>query len=42
MFEFPNWAAKFFADALMMEMADTAVPPVASRPDVRHEVAAHG
>ena len=42
MFEFPNWAAKFFADALMMEMADTAIPPVASRPDVRHEVAAHG
>ena len=24
MFEFPNWAAKFFADALMMEMADIA------------------
>ena len=28
MFEFPNWAAKFFADALMMDLADTAVPPV--------------
>ena len=42
MFEFPNWAAKFFADALMMEMADTAIPPVAWRPDVRREVAAHG
>jgi hypothetical protein len=27
-FEFPNWAAKFFADALMMDMADIAVPPV--------------
>lgn len=27
-FEFPNWAAKFFADALMMDMADVAVPPV--------------
>ena len=27
-FEFPNWAAKFFADALMMDMADAAVPPV--------------
>lgn len=26
-FEYPNWAAKFFADALMMDMADTAVPP---------------
>lgn len=27
-FEFPNWAAKFFADALMMEVADVAIPPV--------------
>ena len=27
-FEYPNWAAKFFADALMMDMADVAVPPV--------------
>ncbi|MGA7180305.1 MAG: prenyltransferase/squalene oxidase repeat-containing protein [Thiobacillaceae bacterium] len=27
-FEFPNWAAKFFADALMMDMANTVVPPV--------------
>jgi hypothetical protein len=27
-FEFPNWAAKFFADALMMDLADIAVPPV--------------
>ncbi|ALP54092.1 hypothetical protein Tel_13645 [Candidatus Tenderia electrophaga] len=26
-FEYPNWAAKFFADALMMDMADIAVPP---------------
>lgn len=25
-FEFPNWAAKFFADALMMDMADIAIP----------------
>ena len=25
-FEYPNWAAKFFADALMMEMADIAIP----------------
>jgi hypothetical protein len=31
-FEYPNWAAKFFADALMMDMADIAVPPV---PQVR-------
>ncbi len=30
-FEYPNWAAKFFADALMMDMQDIAVPPV---PDV--------
>ena len=29
MFEFPNWAAKFFADALIMDLANTAVPPVA-------------
>jgi hypothetical protein len=27
-FEFPNWAAKFFADALIMDMADVVVPPV--------------
>jgi hypothetical protein len=27
-FEYPNWAAKFFADALMMDMADIAVPSV--------------
>ena len=27
-FEYPNWAAKFFADALMMDMADMAIPPV--------------
>jgi hypothetical protein len=27
-FEFPNWAAKFFADALMMDMANVAVPPL--------------
>jgi hypothetical protein len=27
-FEFPNWAAKFFADALMMDMVNTVVPPV--------------
>jgi len=29
-FEYPNWAAKFFADALMMDMADIAVPPAPS------------
>lgn len=27
-FEFPNWAAKFFADALMMEMTDKPIPQV--------------
>jgi len=27
-FEYPNWAAKFFADALMMDMTDISVPPV--------------
>jgi Squalene-hopene cyclase C-terminal domain len=27
-FEYPNWSAKFFADALMMDMHDIAVPPV--------------
>ena len=26
-FEYPNWATKFYADALMMEMADIAIPP---------------
>ena len=31
MFEYPNWAAKFFADALMIEMTGDAIPPVASR-----------
>jgi hypothetical protein len=27
-FEFPNWAAKFCADSLLMDMTDAAVPPV--------------
>lgn len=27
-FEYPNWAAKFFADALMMDLEDISVPPV--------------
>jgi uncharacterized protein YyaL (SSP411 family) len=27
-FEFPNWAAKFFADALMMEVQDMPIPPL--------------
>ncbi len=29
-FEYPNWAAKFFADALMMDMSNEAIPPVAT------------
>jgi hypothetical protein len=39
-FEFPNWAAKFFADGLMMDMTDTAIPPVAKQ-FARPKVAAH-
>lgn len=27
-FEFPNWAAKFFADALIMDISASSVPPV--------------
>lgn len=27
MFEFPNWATKFFADVLMMNMEDITIPP---------------
>ena len=27
-FEYPNWAAKFFSDALMMDMSNTVVPPL--------------
>ena len=30
-FEYPNWAAKFFADALMMDMQDCVIPPIATR-----------
>lgn len=40
-FEYPNWAAKFFADALMMDMQDEAIPPVATRVAKPAE-AAHG
>ncbi len=34
-FEFPNWATKFYADALMMEMTDLVIPqpPVQARED---------
>ena len=41
MFEFPNWAAKFFADALMMEMADVAIPPVVRHAEAGIAAAAH-
>ena len=41
MFEFPNWAAKFFADALMMEMSDIAIPPVVRHSEIRRGVVAH-
>jgi len=30
-FEFPNWAAKFFADAVLMDITNQAVPPVVAR-----------
>lgn len=30
-FEYPNWAAKFFADALMMDIKNEVIPPVATR-----------
>jgi hypothetical protein len=41
MFEFPNWAAKFFADALLMEIDDTPIPPVARRAEVGNRAVAH-
>ncbi|HMM75035.1 MAG TPA: terpene cyclase/mutase family protein [Gammaproteobacteria bacterium] len=31
-FEFPNWAAKFFADALLMELGDAPVPTAPRSP----------
>ena len=30
-FAFPHWAAKFFADALMMDMTNVAIPPAPAR-----------
>jgi hypothetical protein len=36
-FEYPNWAAKFFADAVMMDLHDIAVPPVPHvSPEAQH------
>jgi hypothetical protein len=40
-FEFPNWAAKFFADALMMDQDDCAVPPLPRLTAARQENVAH-
>jgi hypothetical protein len=40
-FEFPNWAAKFFADALMMDHNGRPVPPVLEIPVPRQEIVAH-
>jgi hypothetical protein len=41
MFEFPNWAPKFLADALMMDGADIVVPPAADAALQRGETVAH-
>ena len=41
MFELPNWAAKFFADALMMDLANIAVPPAPNLAAPREEDVAH-
>jgi hypothetical protein len=30
-FEFPNWATKFYADALMMDLGTDPIPPVATK-----------
>ena len=40
-FEFPNWAAKFFADALMIDENDRPVPPALELSQWRQESAAH-
>ncbi len=43
-FEYPNWAAKFFADALLMDGHDIAVPPVpaVASASMRASETAHG
>ncbi len=41
MFEFPNWAAKFLADALMTDLRDMAVPPVPRLAARDRETTAH-
>jgi hypothetical protein len=40
-FEFPNWAAKFFADALMVDLSHSPVPPVLKLSASRQENAVH-
>jgi hypothetical protein len=40
-FEFPNWAAKFFADALIMDATHGPVPPVLKPGAARPEKLAH-
>jgi hypothetical protein len=40
-FEFPNWAAKFFADALIMDLDDSAVPPPPRLAPLQQENVAH-
>lgn len=41
MFEFPNWAAKFFADALMMDLENSSVPPALRLAKHSEEFAGH-
>jgi hypothetical protein len=41
MFEFPNWAVKFFADALMMDIENVPVPPVIGLATKQPEVSEH-
>jgi len=40
-FEFPNWAVKFFADALMMDYNGGPVPPLLDLSQPRQQIAAH-
>ena len=40
-FEFPNWATKFFADALIMDLSHGTVPPVLKPGTLRPEELAH-
>jgi hypothetical protein len=40
-FEYPNWAAKFFADALMIERSGRPVPPVVAATRTAAQTMAH-